>query len=78
MCYDGSLNHLEEMPYELWLATNNFGDKFHVLLYRANPEDYLGQMPSLERLLQVLAESREKYRDKIVAARKGKNGTDAE
>ena len=49
MCYDGSLKHLEDMPYELWYATNNFGDKFHVLLYRANTEDYTEMERELDR-----------------------------
>jgi len=29
-----------------------------------------GKLPSLETLLQVIAETREEYRDKILAARK--------
>ena len=38
-----------------------------------------GQMPSLEKLLQAVAEARENYRDRILAARRGEpNGTDAE
>jgi hypothetical protein len=39
----------------------------------------VGQMPSLETLLQAMAETREKYRDQILAARREEsNGTDAE
>ena len=30
-----------------------------------------GQMPSLERLLEVIRETRAEYREKILAARKG-------
>jgi len=37
-----------------------------------------GQMPSLERVLSVIAEVREKYAPLILAARKEPNGTDAE
>ena len=33
-----------------------------------------GGMPSLEKLLQVVAETRGQYRDKILAARKKPNG----
>lgn len=40
MCYEGSLVRFEETPFELWHATNGFGDRFHVLLYRANVEAY--------------------------------------
>ena len=49
MCYDGSLKHLEDTPYELWHATNGFGDKFHVLVYRANTEDYTAMERELDR-----------------------------
>ena len=31
-----------------------------------------GQMPSLERLLEVIAETRAEYREKILAARKSR------
>ncbi len=31
-----------------------------------------GQMPSLERLLEVIAETRAEYREKILAARKAR------
>jgi hypothetical protein len=38
-----------------------------------------GRMPSLEELLQAVAETREKYRDQILAARREEsNGTNAE
>jgi hypothetical protein len=38
-----------------------------------------GQMPPLEELLQAVAETREKYRDQILAARREEsNGTYAE
>jgi len=38
-----------------------------------------GQMPSLDTLLQAIAETRQKYRDRILAARREEpNGTDAE
>ena len=38
-----------------------------------------GQMPSLETLLQAIAETTAEYRDKILAARREEpNGTDAE
>jgi hypothetical protein len=39
----------------------------------------VGQMPSPEELLRVIAETRGEYRDKILAARREEsNGTDAE
>lgn len=40
MCWPGSLDHLEKGPYELFHATNKFGDKFPVLVYRATIEQY--------------------------------------
>jgi hypothetical protein len=39
-CYDGSLNHLKETPYELWRGTNGFGDQFELLYYKADIEAY--------------------------------------
>jgi hypothetical protein len=39
-CYDACMKHLEETPYELWLGTNGFGDKFELLYYRADIESY--------------------------------------
>lgn len=40
LCYDGSLNHLKDTPYELWRGTNGFGDKFELLFYKADIEAY--------------------------------------
>jgi len=42
LCYDGSLNHLKETPYELWKGTNGFGDTFELLYYKADIEVYTG------------------------------------
>ncbi|HKM66281.1 MAG TPA: hypothetical protein VJX70_03875 [Candidatus Acidoferrum sp.] len=39
-CYDGSLNHLKDTPYELWRGTNGFGDEFELLYYKADIEAY--------------------------------------
>ena len=40
LCYDGSLNHLKDTPYELWRGTNGFGDEFELLYYKADIEAY--------------------------------------
>jgi Abortive infection C-terminus len=40
LCYEGSITHLKETPYELWKATNGFGDNFEILYYRADIERY--------------------------------------
>jgi hypothetical protein len=39
-CSDGSIEHLEETPYELWDSRNGFGDKFKVLWWDASLEEY--------------------------------------
>jgi hypothetical protein len=33
-----------------------------------------GKLPTLERLLEAISETRAEYRDKILAARRGKKG----
>jgi len=40
MCHQGSIEHLEKTPYELWEGTNGFGDKFDLLYYEADIERY--------------------------------------
>jgi hypothetical protein len=40
LCYDGSLKHLQDTPYELWKGTNGFGDSFELLYYKADIEAY--------------------------------------
>jgi len=34
------IKHFDETPYELWTATNGFGDQFHVLRWNASLKDY--------------------------------------
>lgn len=34
------IEHFNETPYELWVATNGFADKFHVLQWNANLKEY--------------------------------------
>jgi len=49
MCFNGSLVRLDETPYELWTATNGFGDKFHILRYETNIEGYTEMERELAR-----------------------------
>jgi hypothetical protein len=38
-CHD-AWKHLEETPYELWCGTNGFGDRFELLCYNTDIENY--------------------------------------
>jgi len=38
-CHD-AWKHLEETPYELWRGTNGFGDRFELLCYNTDIENY--------------------------------------
>ena len=40
LCYDASMEHLRDTPYELWRGTNSFGDKFELLYYKTDIETY--------------------------------------
>lgn len=40
LCYDASMEHLRDTPYELWRGTNGFGDEFELLYYKTDIETY--------------------------------------